>query len=133
MAKENLTQSCHPVNRDPLEAVLDALADRVVARLQRHVAALQPSPDDALDLDGANRSSRIGRATIARAAQKGELASEVRGRKVWIRRGDLEAWATTRTKARAGTIGAPPAEGQGDELDRALASGRLRAMRGGRR
>jgi excisionase family DNA binding protein len=66
----------------------------------------------------------VEQAPVRAAVKRNELRTVKLGRQLLVRRDELAAWIESRRAALA--------DAGGDELDQAMAQGRLRAVRGGR-
>jgi excisionase family DNA binding protein len=108
-----------------LEAALERIVRRVV-REEVRAAVQELAPQlgggEFVDL----KTCGVERDTVRAAIKRGALQGHKVGRKLVVRRDELARWVESHRSVTADAS-------TGDELDRALAQGRLRAVPGGRR
>lgn len=118
----------------------DALRKQAVA-LRASAEALDAAAD-ALDSEPTGRVGDdwipardciLPRTTLRRAVREGAIDSRRVGREVWVRAADVAAFVEAQREASRHTRRDSPAQGLPEPVARALAAGRLRALKGGRR
>jgi hypothetical protein len=115
---------------------LDAMLADIVARvLDEKLAKLATSSaSPTFDPLVSCRDVGVPRKTWIAACRTGALPAKKIGRELRARRSDVDAWIASLPNAKSETKpAAPEHDERTDPLDRALARGKLRAVRGGQR
>lgn len=117
--------------RARLAAAVRAQADALIALAATLEVDDEPAPASTGDELLSLRKTGLPLSSVRSAIRRGELPAVRVGRELRIRRSDLDRWINTLPGASTGPA-TPPSDDVDDAINRMIARGKLRAIRGGR-